>query len=112
MNWVSLDELQPWAIPPARTADPETQAEQREAEWHLKQLLNRLPPDYRIAVVLRYWYDLSYAEIAEMTSSTISAIKSRLHRARLMLAEDLLPAGKRKTEFRQLTAQDPGLIRV
>jgi len=49
-------------------------------------LLDRLEPDYRAAVVLRYWYDLSYEEIAAAMGTTESAIKSRLHRARRMLA--------------------------
>jgi RNA polymerase sigma-70 factor (ECF subfamily) len=51
-----------------------------------------LPPDYRAAVVLRYWYGMSYAEIAATTGSTESAIKSRLHRARRMMAPRLQPA--------------------
>jgi RNA polymerase sigma-70 factor (ECF subfamily) len=37
--------------------------------------------------VLRYWYDYSYAEIAEAMTTTESAIKSRLFRARRMLAD-------------------------
>jgi RNA polymerase sigma-70 factor (ECF subfamily) len=40
-------------------------------------------------VVLHYWYDLSYEEIAQTTDSTISAVKSRLFRARRMLAKQL-----------------------
>jgi DNA-directed RNA polymerase specialized sigma24 family protein len=42
-----------------------------------------------VAVVLRYWYDLSYAEIAEMLDTTESAVKSRLFRARQALASEL-----------------------
>jgi len=51
--------------------------------------LEDLSPDYRLAVVLRYWYDLSYAEIADMLETTESAIKSRLFRARQALADQL-----------------------
>jgi len=36
--------------------------------------------------VMRYWYNLSYEEIAAATASTVSAVKSRLHRARSALA--------------------------
>ena len=36
-------------------------------------------------VTLRYWQDLSYAEIARIVGTTESAVKSRLHRARRML---------------------------
>jgi len=42
-------------------------------------------------VVLRYWYDYSYIEIAQTLETTESAIKSRLFRARQMLAEKLRP---------------------
>jgi RNA polymerase sigma-70 factor, ECF subfamily len=37
--------------------------------------------------ILRYWYDMSYEEIAEIMKTTVSAIKSRLFRARRQLAE-------------------------
>jgi RNA polymerase sigma-70 factor (ECF subfamily) len=52
-------------------------------------VLETLPADYRAAVVLRYWYGLSYREIATTMDTTESAIKSRLHRARRMMAEHL-----------------------
>jgi DNA-directed RNA polymerase specialized sigma24 family protein len=37
---------------------------------------------------MRYWYDFSYEEIAESLSLTVSAVKSRLHRARRELANE------------------------
>jgi RNA polymerase sigma-70 factor (ECF subfamily) len=55
----------------------------------VQELLDELSPDYRMAVVLRYWYDYSYAEIAGMLDTTESAIKSRLFRARQALAKEL-----------------------
>jgi RNA polymerase sigma-70 factor (ECF subfamily) len=36
---------------------------------------------------MRYWYDLSYEEIGEALTLTVSAVKSRLHRARRELAD-------------------------
>jgi RNA polymerase sigma-70 factor, ECF subfamily len=42
--------------------------------------------------VLRYWNDLSYAEIAEVTGLTEATVKTRLFRARKMLADMLDPA--------------------
>jgi RNA polymerase sigma-70 factor (ECF subfamily) len=64
----------------------------REQSEMLQALLSRLPPDDRAAIVMRYWYDLSYEEIAEATGATVSAVKSRLHRARGSLGE-MLPGG-------------------
>ncbi|MGH2537109.1 MAG: RNA polymerase sigma factor [Candidatus Promineifilaceae bacterium] len=68
-------------------AGPEAQAEANERERRVQAMLRTLPADYRQAVVLRYWYDMSYEEIAEVTKSTVSAVKSRLFRARRQLAE-------------------------
>ncbi|MBC7261385.1 MAG: sigma-70 region 4 domain-containing protein, partial [Chloroflexi bacterium] len=48
--------------------------------------LSELPAQYRLVIILRYWHDYSYEEIAEITNSTESAVKSRLHRARRMMA--------------------------
>lgn len=90
LTWLSLEE--PLPPHPALTSDlpsPEeaTLADERSAE--VQAMLDELTPDYRVAVVLRYWYDLSYAEIAEMLGTTESAIKSRLFRARQALAGQL-----------------------
>jgi RNA polymerase sigma-70 factor (ECF subfamily) len=42
-------------------------------------------------MVMRYWYDFSYDEIAEATHTTVSAVKSRLHRARGSMGQMLEP---------------------
>ena len=66
---------------------PEGQAVSRERESMVQELLQSLPDEYRQTVVLRYWYDMPYDEIAETMDTTVSAIKSRLFRARRLLAE-------------------------
>jgi RNA polymerase sigma-70 factor (ECF subfamily) len=66
---------------------PESVAVSREESDTLHSLLKGLPPDYRAATVLRYWHELSYEEIAETLNTSVSAIKSRLFRARQMMAE-------------------------
>jgi len=71
---------------------PEQMVNRKQQQEQIRSLLDTLEPAYRAAVVLRYWYDLSYEEIAETMGTTESAIKSRLHRARRMLAERLLAA--------------------
>ncbi len=89
--WLSLEE-EPMMPHPALTSDipgPEEAALTNERNVLVQGLLDDLNPDYRLAVVLRYWYDLSYAEIAEMLDTTESAVKSRLFRARQALAEHL-----------------------
>lgn len=88
--WLSLEE--PLPPHPALTSDipgPEEQPLTNERNALVQEMLADLSPDYRLAVVLRYWYDMSYAEIAEMLDTTESAIKSRLFRARQALADYL-----------------------
>lgn len=90
LTWLSLEE--PLPPHPALTSDipgPEEATLTNERQEFVQELLDELSPDYRLAVVLRYWYDLSYAEIAEMLETTESAIKSRLFRARQALANQL-----------------------
>lgn len=86
---LSLD--QPLPPHPALMSDrndsPEMQTVNNEREALVQMLLETLPEDYREAVILRYWYDMSYEEIAEVMDTTVSAIKSRLFRARRQLAD-------------------------
>jgi RNA polymerase sigma-70 factor (ECF subfamily) len=67
------------------------QSEQRDV---VKKLLSTLPDKYRSVTVLRYYNDLSYDEIARATGLTESAVKTQLHRARRMLAEQLVASGQ------------------
>ena len=66
---------------------PEEAITRDEKEAQVHQLLDVIAPEYRAAVVLRYWYDCSYKEIAQILDTTESAIKSRLFRARQMMAQ-------------------------
>jgi RNA polymerase sigma-70 factor (ECF subfamily) len=90
---LSLDE----PLPPlwlASDNDPPHEVVHRKQEREqVRAALNALPSDYRAAVVLRYWHGMSYEEIAATTGATESAIKSRLHRARRMMASELQAAG-------------------
>ncbi len=91
LTWLSLDEpLPPHPALSSNEPEPEDTAINHERSVAIQLLLDGLAPEYRAAVVLRYWYDMSYAEIADALDTTESAIKSRLFRARQMLAEKLL----------------------
>ena len=81
------------ALMSERSSGPEAQAAIGEQQEIVQELLQSLPDDYRQTVVLRYWYDMSYDEIAEVMDTTVSAIKSRLFRARRQLAETGLEMG-------------------
>jgi RNA polymerase sigma-70 factor (ECF subfamily) len=66
---------------------PETMTIMREDRDRLRKILNALNPTDRAAIILRYWNELSYEQIAETLSLTVSAVKSRLHRSRQIMAE-------------------------
>ncbi len=90
MHFTSIDEPTPATL--SLSSDdplPEQVTLFNERSQEVQELLDELQPDYKAAVVLRYWYDYSYAEIAEIMETTESAIKSRLFRARQMLAAKL-----------------------
>ncbi len=91
MTLLSIDD-EPTAAALSLRSDepsPERAAIVGEAAEEIQRMLATLPADYRLAVVLRYWYDYSYSEIAEVSGSSISAIKSKLFRARQRLANSL-----------------------
>ena len=65
---------------------PEQSALQGEQHDEIQAYLQRLPSKYRAVILLRYWYDLSYEEIATALHLTPALVKARLHRARELLA--------------------------
>jgi RNA polymerase sigma-70 factor (ECF subfamily) len=102
LTWLSLDEPLPAqyaADLASSTPGPEAQAVRSELEDLVQKLMDALQPDYRAAVVLRYWYDMSYEEIAQAMQTTVSAIKSRLFRARKMLAAAAQATGMEMAEM-------------
>lgn len=85
-NLASLEEIQASRWVPDEKPRPEALTLREEKRAALRDMLKALPAQYRLVIVLRYWHDMSYEEIAEVTESTQSAVKSRLHRARRMMA--------------------------
>jgi len=88
LTWLSIEDepLEPHPALREQSAGPEEASVQREQSAAIAALLARLSPEDRGVVVMRYWHDLSYEEIADANNTSVSAVKSRLHRARVMLA--------------------------
>ncbi len=88
ITWLPLEEE--FSLPVRFTSanpGPEAVATRREEQDQVQQLLDVLSPTDRAAITLHYWYDYSYQEIAQTLDLTVSAVKSRLYRARRALAE-------------------------
>jgi RNA polymerase sigma-70 factor (ECF subfamily) len=74
---------------PAAPRDPEGAASGAEIQARVQEALLTLPPDLRMAVVL---YDIegqSYRDIAEALDIPEGTVKSRIHRGRQALREEL-----------------------
>ena len=65
---------------------PEQSALRGEQHDEIQKYLQRLPSKYRAVIVLRYWYDFSSEEIANVLKLTPALVQARLHRARELLA--------------------------
>jgi RNA polymerase sigma-70 factor (ECF subfamily) len=66
---------------------PEVHVLREERGSEIRKLLADLPPKYRQILILRYWHEMSYAEIGETMGLADGTVKTRLHRARRMLTE-------------------------
>lgn len=86
-NPIDLDDL-PEEIIPDYTPTPEWEVTRNEESSRIQKMLEKLGPQDRAAIVLRYWHEFSEEEIARALNLTVSAVKSRLFRARRELAQD------------------------
>ena len=73
---------------------PESEAVAADRSRSVQAAIATLPQIYGVPLVLRYSEGMSYAEISEVLSITVPAVKSRLFRARNMLAGRLEEAGE------------------
>ena len=56
-------------------------------QFKLKKMISKLNNDYKEIIILRYYQDLKYDEIARLLSISISTVKIRLFRAKKMLKD-------------------------
>lgn len=71
------------------SGSPERELLSEEARVVVRAALDRLPAHYRAVVVMRDVEGLSNEETAESLGEPVSMVKSRLHRARMALREQL-----------------------
>ncbi len=72
--------------------DPNSLLQDTELEELIARAVASLDPIFREVFILRDYQDLSFEEVAEITGIPVGTVKSRLHRARLLLQEKLAPA--------------------
>ncbi len=94
MQLVPLENIIPWARD--REAGPEAEALGQESRDEVQRLIRELPEKYRAPLVLRYWEDLSCAEIAEILGVPEGTVKTQIHRARKALGKLLAGEEERR----------------
>jgi len=68
---------------------PEDQVLSNETRETVRRMIASLPDHYRVVLLLRDMEELSNEETAEILDDTVASVKSRLHRARMALREQL-----------------------
>jgi RNA polymerase sigma-70 factor (ECF subfamily) len=85
----------------ATAPDPQHASIERDDERAFEQLMSRLSPEHREVLALRELEEMSYRDIATLTSLPIGTVMSRLARARAALKEVWL----------KQTEGEPGVVR-
>jgi RNA polymerase sigma-70 factor, ECF subfamily len=97
----SLDDMLPTFLPDGHRAGdrafvvadwsemPDDKLLSGESRRMLEAAIDRLPEHYRAVLVLRDVEELSNDEVAQIVGDTVAAVKTRLHRARMALREQL-----------------------
>jgi RNA polymerase sigma-70 factor (sigma-E family) len=80
-----------WSYSEPAPVDDESR--QTDETMMLVELVGKLPPRQREAVVLRYYEDLPEAEIARVLGCAVGTVKSQLAKARATLSKGLDSAG-------------------
>ncbi len=89
---------------------PETSLLRRENAKRLREAVQKLPPDYRLILVLHDMEELSDGDVAEITGLRLGTIRVRLHRARLFVRKEL--AKQDRHRMRREPAKPSGKIHL
>ena len=120
---LSLDQLMPdrkelEQLSGDGSINPEAFAIRSEEAARLRDAIQKLPPQYRIVLVLRDMEGLTDEEVAEITGLRSGTIRVRVHRARLFVRKELMKAWKplpaklsKSTKSQTVPTSQPGPAR-
>jgi RNA polymerase sigma-70 factor, ECF subfamily len=77
------------ALPDVSTPSPLSQVLHKEATRQVREQLSRLPDNYRVPLLLRYYKRMSYSEIARTLNRGLPAVKTTIFRAKNELRRNL-----------------------
>jgi RNA polymerase sigma-70 factor (ECF subfamily) len=94
--WGRAAMVDPAALETTRAAEPgqDIELERRERAREIQTALSGLTPKIRMAIVLRYFDDLSYGEMASVLNCSIGTVASRLSKGHAILSQRLAGLGK------------------
>lgn len=100
---LSLEELMPdreelASLSAHPEGTPESALIRRENARRLHEAVQKLPPEYRLVLVLRDMEGLSDEEVAEITGLRAGTVRVRLHRARLFVRRELANSSRSRTQ--------------
>lgn len=74
---------------PDQRQSPELDFDQREKAKRLQAAIDCLPERYRLSFILREVHQLSYSETSHVLNISLGTVKSRVHRAKMLLRQKL-----------------------
>ena len=78
-----------WEEVATENPGPETQMLLRELKGKITDVLNKIPEEFRLPIILVIMGDFSYEEAAEILSCPVGTIRSRLFRGRKLVYKEL-----------------------
>jgi RNA polymerase sigma-70 factor (ECF subfamily) len=98
---LSLEELMPdseelASLTAHETASPERQVVEKHEAERVQQAVLRIPPKYRLVLVLHDMEDLDTDEVSRITGLRPGTVRVRLHRARLFVRRELSAASSKR----------------
>lgn len=79
------EDMTPGNLIKAEVLDPEEKMIREQKDNILQEFIKKLHPDYQEILKLKYFYDLSYLEIAEELKIPLGTVKARLYRSKELL---------------------------
>jgi RNA polymerase sigma-70 factor (ECF subfamily) len=89
------------SLMPSSIPSPDDYLLNMEVRQAVQNIVNKMPDNLRVVLLLSYFHDFSYKDIAEMLNVPLGTVKSRLHAALNYFARQWKDAGERQGHDRQ-----------